>query len=159
MNAQQAANGTLGLVLALQPGQTIPAGRQALVELTFNVAANAAATALIDPNSSPVLEEVTDVNARRLPALFVGRSFPVQLPVGFGSTGVEIADGQPRFTFGNSDGTAVTADQLNNLEVYATSNLGGSWTRLENALQLVNGRVRIVDPAANNGLRFYQVRR
>ena len=70
-----------------------------------------------------------------------------------------MVDGLPRFTFGNSDGSAVTADQLANLEVYVTGAIGTGWTRLDNALVIVNGRVEIVDPNAGSGIRFYQVRR
>ena len=158
VNDQQAANGTLGIVLALPPGQSVPAGRQVMVELDFQVGGNTSATT-VHLNSSPVIEEVTDTFARRLPASFSGQSFPVELPAGFTATGVKIVDGLPRFTFGNIDGSAVQADQLANLEVYATGAIGTGWTRLSNALRIVNGRVEIVDASAGNGIRFYQVRR
>jgi uncharacterized delta-60 repeat protein len=160
VNQQQAANGTLGIVLAMQPGQTVPAGRVTLVNLAFNVSVNAASTTGVALNSSPVVEEITDATARRLPSMFVGQTFPIQLPAGFSAVGVTLVDGVPQFTFGNDDGSAVNAGQLADLEVYATSDIASSnWTRLDNALQLVNGKVRIVDPGAGNGLRFYQVRR
>ena len=144
----------------MQPGQSVAAGQQTLVELVFNVSINASSSTAIAINSSPVLEEVTDTDARRLPAMFVGQTFPVELPAGFTAVGVEIVDGLPQFTFGNEDGSAVTADQLDELEVYVTGDIvATSWTKLENALQLVNGKVRIVDPGAASGMRFYQVRR
>jgi hypothetical protein len=92
--------------------------------------------------------------------MFVGQTFPIELPAGFSAVGVTMVDGVPQFTFGNDDGSAVNAGQLADLEVYATSDIASStWTRLDNALQLVDGKVRIVDPGAGNGLRFYQVRR
>jgi uncharacterized delta-60 repeat protein len=160
VNQQQAANGTLGVVLALPPGQTVSAGKQTLVELQFNVSVSAGAAVGIALNSSPVLEEVTDANARRLSATFFGQTFPVELPAGFAAVGVEMVGGQPRFTFGNDDGSPVTASQLNGLEVFATGDIGAAtWPRLDGALVIVGGKVQIVDPNAGSGIRFYQVRR
>ena len=96
----------------------------------------------------------------RLSATIVGQVFPVELPTGFASLGVVMVDGQPRFIFGNEDGRPVTASQLTGLEVFATGDIAAAnWTRLDNALQLVAGRVQIVDPDASQGIRFYQVRR
>lgn len=159
VNSQQAANGTLGIVLALPPGQSVPAGSQVMVEIDFLVGGSASGTS-VALNNSPVIEEVTDTFARRLPASFSGGTFPVQLPAGFAAAGVEMVGGVPRFTFGNEDGTPVTADQLTGLEVYVCGDLGsGVWTRLDNGLMIAAGRVQIVDPEAGSGIRFYQVKR
>lgn len=160
INSQQAVNGTLGIVLALQPEHSVAAGRQTMVEFEFEVSPNAGAGASITLNGSPVVEEITDASARRLPAVFVGQTFPVELPAGFESAGVVMVGGVPCFTFANVDGSPVTPSQLADLEVFATSDVvSAAWTRLDNALVIVTGKVHIVDPDAGNGIRFYQVRR
>lgn len=68
----QASRGQLGLALALPAGQTIAAGPRQVVVLTFapNPNSNAATTA-IGFGDLPVQREVSDVNARALPASFV----------------------------------------------------------------------------------------
>ena len=53
---------------------------------------------------------------------------------------------------------AVAPAQAAKYEVHVTSNLGGAWTLLPNALVLENGALKIVDPAAGGaGLRLYKL--
>ena len=157
VNSQQAANGTLGIVLGLPAGSTIAAGEQVLVEIDFSVGGSTPTTA-INLGNSPVVEEVTDSLARRLPATFAGGVFPVQLPAGFKPVGVSSVDGALRFVFGNEDGSPVTADQLANLHVYVSDSIvATTWQRLDNALVIVGGQVQIVDPGSSGGIRFYRV--
>jgi hypothetical protein len=161
VNGNNAAAGRVGIVLGQSPGQAIGAGSRELVKVIFRVAVNApTATTLSVNGNSPVAREVSGLGAQVLPANFRDASLPIELPTGF-NPGVPVVTNEGlRFTFGKDDGSPVTAMDLANLEVYATSDIGAaSWTRLDDALVIVNGQVQIVDPEAGKGIRFYQVRR
>ena len=158
-NAQRASSGRVGLVLVMPTGQSIAAGTRDLITLTFVVAGsgNTTVTVLNDTTASP--REVADVNANPVGATYVGGSFNVILPAGLKAAGMErAADGSPRLVIRKSDGTPVTAAQASKYVVHVTSNLGGVWTLLPNALVLEDGALKIVDPAANGaGLRLYKL--
>jgi uncharacterized protein (TIGR03437 family) len=71
-NAAQAAQGRLGLVLALPAGQSFAAGARQLVIVTFAVASAAAqGSTPITFGDQPVTREVAGVNANVLPTDFV----------------------------------------------------------------------------------------
>jgi len=76
VNASQAARGRLGVALALPAGQTIAAGQRRIVALTFAAAPGASAFKPISFGDLPVMRQVSDVNARALPASFVGGEAP-----------------------------------------------------------------------------------
>ena len=58
----------------------------------------------------------------------------------------------------NDDGSPVTAAQLARYEVHVTSDLGGSWTLLPNALVIEGGKLKIVDPSAiGASMRLYKL--
>ena len=158
VNSMKASAGKLGLVLVMPAGTTIAAGTKDIVTLTFN-ATGSGATAISVTGDSPVAREVADVNANVLGASFVGGSFNLILPAGLKAAGMErTADGSLRLVVRNSDGSAVTAAQAAKYVVHVTSNLGGAWTVLPNALVVENGALKIVDPAANGaGLRLYKL--
>jgi uncharacterized delta-60 repeat protein len=158
-NAQRASGGRVGLVLVMPAGISLAAGTRDLITLTFTVigTGNTAVSVLNDTAASP--REVADVNANPVGASYVGGSFNVILPVGLKAIGMERApDGLPRLVMRNSDGTPVTTAQSAKYGVYVTSNLGGTWTLLPNALVLEAGALKIVDPAASGaGLRLYKL--
>jgi hypothetical protein len=158
VNTSRAASGRLGLVLVLPAGQALAAGPREVVTLTFN-ATGSGTTAINVTGDSPVAREVADVNANVLGASFVGGSFNLILPVGLKAAGMErTAEGVLRLVVRNADGTPVTAAQAAKYEVHVTSNLGGAWTVLPNALVVENGALKIVDPAAGGaGLRLYKL--
>ncbi|HMY75311.1 MAG TPA: IPT/TIG domain-containing protein, partial [Blastocatellia bacterium] len=80
-NASQAANGRLGVALALSSGQTFAAGTRQIVVITFTVAANAAAgPAAITFGDQPIAREISDVTANTLTANFTAGSVTVQQP-------------------------------------------------------------------------------
>jgi hypothetical protein len=157
-NSVKAAAGKVGLVLVLPAGSTLAAGPRDVVTLTFNVTGSGA-TAISVSGDSPVAREVADVNANVLGASYVNGSFNIILPVGLKAAGVERGvDGSLRLVVRNSDGTPITAAQAARYEVQVTSNLGGAWTVLPNALVVENGALKIVDPAAGSaGLRLYKL--
>jgi len=71
VNTGEAARGRLGVALALPAGQTIVAGQRRIVVLTFTAAPGVSATTPIGFGDLPVMREVSDVDARALPASFV----------------------------------------------------------------------------------------
>ena len=157
-NPDKAAAGKVGLVLVMPAGSTLAAGTRDVVTLTFNVTGSGA-TAISVTGDSPVAREVADVNANVLNANYVGGTFNIILPAGLKAAGMErAADGSLRLVVRNADGTPITAAQAARYEVQVTSNLGGAWTVLPNALVVENGALKIVDPAANAaGLRLYKL--
>ncbi len=67
VNALQAAQGRLGVVMAQPAGQTFAAGTRQLVVVTFSIPANAVAgTAQISFGNQPVAREIVDVTANPL---------------------------------------------------------------------------------------------
>jgi hypothetical protein len=158
VNSVKAAAGKVGLVLVMPAGSTIAAGTRDIVTLTFNVTGSGS-TAISVTGDSPVAREVADVNANILGATYVNGSFNLILPVGLKATGLErAADGSLRLVIRNSDGTPITAAQAAKYQVHVTSNLGGAWTVLPNALVVENGELKIVDPSASAaGLRLYKL--
>jgi hypothetical protein len=61
---------------------------------------------------------------------------------------------------GHSDGSTVTSQQLNNIEVRTTTDITQpviNWTRLTSSLSLQNGVARIDDPRSDLVQRFYLV--
>ncbi|PAW84588.1 MAG: hypothetical protein B9S33_11330 [Pedosphaera sp. Tous-C6FEB] len=158
VNAARATSGRVGLVLMLPAGSSLAAGTRDVVTLTFNVTGRGA-TSIQVAGDLPVVREVADTNANVLGASFVGASFNIVLPTGLQAAGVErAADGSLRLVIRNADGSPVTAGQAAQYAVHVTSNLGGVWTLLPNALVLENGALKIVDPAASGaGLRLYKL--
>ena len=158
VNSGKAGSGRLGLVLLLPAGSAIAAGTHELITLTFQV--NGSGNTAISVNGdAPVAREVADVNANPVGASFVGGTFNIILPAGLKAAGLErAADGSPRLVIRNADGSAVTAAQAGKYEVQVTSNLGGVWTVLPNALVVENGALKIVGPGAGGaGLRLYKL--
>ncbi len=159
VNSAKAAAGRVGLVLVLPAGTSIPAGTRDIIMLTFDAARVAGITTLGLSGDVPVRREVADVNAGLLGASFLDANFNLLLPIGLRATGVErTADGVLRLMIGNTDGSPVSALQATKYSVYVTSDLGGVWTLLPNALRVEDGVLKIVDPAGNGaGLRFYKL--
>ncbi|MFA6546133.1 MAG: cohesin domain-containing protein, partial [Limisphaerales bacterium] len=158
VNNMKAAAGKVGLVLVMPAGTGLAAGPRDIITLTFNVAGTGSTTISMS-GDSPVAREVADVNANLLGASFADGSFNLILPAGLRAAGVErMADGSLRLVVGNSDGTPMTALQAAKYQVHVTSNLGGAWTPLPDALVFEDGALKIVDPSANGaGLRFYKL--
>ncbi len=81
VNTLQAANGRVGVAMALPTGQVFTAGVKQLVVVTFNVAANApAGPTLITFGDVPVAREVSDANANSLTTVFTAGEVIVQQP-------------------------------------------------------------------------------
>ena len=81
VNTLQAANGRLGLALAMPTGQTFAAGIRQLVVVTFTIAGNAAAgQSAITFGNLPIAQEVSDANANVLTTLFTAGAITVQQP-------------------------------------------------------------------------------
>ena len=158
-NTQRAGLGRVGLLVVMPAGSSVAAGTRDVLTLTFTVngAGSTAVTVLNHTAASP--REVADVNANPMGATYVGGSFNILLPAGLKAASMErAADGSLRLVVRNSDGTPITAAQAARYAVHVTSNLGGVWTLLPNALVVENGALKIVDPAATSaGLRLYKL--
>lgn len=159
VNNAKAAAGRVGLVLVMPAGTGIAAGPRDIITLTFNVANVTGSTAVLVSGDSPVAREIADISASVLGASFVDGNFNLILPPGLTAAGLErAADGSLHLLVVNRDGTPVTAAQAAKYEVHVTSDLGGAWTLLPDALVIENGALKIVDPAASSaGLRLYKL--
>ena len=70
MNNRQAAEGRIGIALALPGGSTFAGGRHQLVVLNFAQCANSSDLPLISFTDAPIAREVVDLSANRLKAVF-----------------------------------------------------------------------------------------
>ncbi|MGH9842280.1 MAG: IPT/TIG domain-containing protein, partial [Blastocatellia bacterium] len=71
VNANQAANGRLGVALALPAGQKMRAGKQTIVTLRFNALSSSnATTALLSFGDQPIRRQLSDVNAVEIAASY-----------------------------------------------------------------------------------------
>ena len=158
VNSAKAVAGKVGLVVVLPAGSSLAAGTKDIITVSFRVTGSGN-TVISLTSDSPVVREVADVNANVLGASYQSGTFNIILPAGLKAAGMErAADGSLRLVVRNADGTPVTAAQAAKYEVHVTSNLGGSWTVLPNALVVENGALKIVDPAAHGaGLRLYKL--
>ncbi len=81
VNTLQAANGRVGVAMALPTGQVFTAGTKQLVVLTFTIAANApAGPAAITFGDLPIAREVSDASANSLATTFTAGEIVVQQP-------------------------------------------------------------------------------
>jgi len=71
VNANQAAQGRIGCVLALAANQSFAAGSKQVVNLTFRPSVSAGGTAAISFGDQPVVREVSDPNASTLAADYI----------------------------------------------------------------------------------------
>jgi hypothetical protein len=75
VNTDDTGSGSVGFVLALpvKPATTFASGTQQILNVTFTIASGTVATNTpIGWSSQPALEQVVDVNANVLPAIFTG---------------------------------------------------------------------------------------
>ncbi len=77
----QAANGRIGIALAMPTGQTFVAGTRQIVVLTFAIAGNATSgQSAITFGDQPIAREVSDANANVLTTVFTQGTITVQQP-------------------------------------------------------------------------------
>jgi hypothetical protein len=100
-NASQAAQGRLGILLALPAGQSFSAGTRQLLTVAFTLAPNTTAfSATIGFGDQPITREIADVNANIVTTTFTPATITIQ--------GYE-ADVTPRPS-GNNNGQVTVAD-------------------------------------------------
>jgi hypothetical protein len=100
-NASQAAQGRLGILLALPAGQSFSAGTRQLLTVAFTLAPNTTAfSATIGFGDQPITREIADVNANIVTTTFTPATITIQ--------GYE-ADVTPRPS-GNNNGQVTMAD-------------------------------------------------
>jgi hypothetical protein len=84
VNDLQAANGRLGIALALPAGQAFSAGARTIVVLNFTIAAGSGTTTTsIDFGDQPVVREVSDPLANTVTATYTAGTLTVQAPPAF----------------------------------------------------------------------------
>jgi hypothetical protein len=71
-NTNGAAQGAVGVTMALAPGESLPPGSRDVVLLKFRMAAGASGSAGVAFEDSPVWRQVADVEARVVSAVFRG---------------------------------------------------------------------------------------
>ena len=74
---------------------------------------------------------------------------------------IRLLNGRTRITVSNDDGSAITSEQMNRVQVLTSSNLvstAASWIELTNAKSIVSGSIRIEDTVTNLQRRFYRAR-
>jgi alpha-tubulin suppressor-like RCC1 family protein len=89
------------------------------------------------------------------------RSLAVKLRQLEMQTPVRLGNGRTQLTVSNDDGSAVTPEQLNRVQVLTSSNLvstSTSWAELTNAKSIVSGSIRVEDTVTNLPRRFYRAR-
>lgn len=72
-----------------------------------------------------------------------------------------LLSGRYRLTLSNEDGVPVTSEQMNRVQVFASTNLVSSlasWVQLTNAMSIFQGSIRLEDTQTNFPRRFYQSR-
>ncbi len=78
VNTIQAANGRIGVAMALPSGQSFPAGVRQIAVVTFNVAANAAAgPSSLTFGDQPIAREISDPNANVLMATYTAGTITI----------------------------------------------------------------------------------
>lgn len=146
-NASQAAQGRLGLTLALPGNQTFSAGARKIINVTFTIAANASATSSnIGFGDQPVTREISDANAIPLPSLYTPAAITIV-------QGVE-ADVSPR-PAGNGAATIADWTQIGRFASGMDAvEVGGEFQRADCAPRLAmdgvtpalgDGRVTVTD--------------
>jgi alpha-tubulin suppressor-like RCC1 family protein len=89
------------------------------------------------------------------------RSLAVKLRQLEMQTPVRLSNGRTRVTVSNDDGSAVTPEQMNRVQVLTSSNLvstSASWIELTNTKSIVSGSIRVEDTVTNLQRRFYRAR-
>ena len=89
------------------------------------------------------------------------RNLAVKLRQLFMQKPERLSNGRTRLTVSNDDGSAVTPEQMNRVQVLTSSNLvstSASWIELTNAKSIVSGSIRVEDTVTNLSRRFYRAR-
>jgi hypothetical protein len=81
VNSQNAAAGTVGLVMTKGAGGVFAAGSREIFKLNFFAVSGASATALSFGTQQPVVPQLCDAAANLLPVSFIDTSLAVALPV------------------------------------------------------------------------------
>jgi hypothetical protein len=78
VNTSQTNTGRLGFALALNPGDTLPAGTQQVVLVTFNAAVlNNPTVTTVGFTDAPLVRQLADTNGHLLPATYSSASIPL----------------------------------------------------------------------------------
>lgn len=161
VNTNLTLSGRLGFVFALPAGSALATGAREIIRVNFATLAAVSPTTTIGLNiDTPVVREVTDVNANVVPTTFVSGTASILLPPTLKLLApVRAAGGTLQLTFGNMDNSAPTTDQLAKLQLYYCTSVGlQNWVLLPGGLVISNSSFQIVDPGATGaGLRFYKV--
>jgi hypothetical protein len=148
VNTNQAADGKLGLALALPPGTKITAGTREVVRLRFTALAPAPATASLSFSDQPVRREIADVLARPLDSAYTPGTVTVVSPPG------------PALSFTVSGNTLYLSWPATpvGFELETTSGaLGTSWSTVSNVLVL--GGQKIAPVTIGHGEQYFRLKK
>jgi hypothetical protein len=146
VNTNQAAEGSVGIALALSPGNVFPAGKLSLVQLNFASVgySNTVALGLVD---SPVARQVADTNASVLPVSFQNGS----LLVG-GSIWPTLAIGQA-----GSNAVLSWPASANMFELQTAPLLGSNW-HVAAGTPVTNGTSLVLTSSISTNAGFFRLR-
>lgn len=142
VNTNQAASGTLGVLLALQAGNTFTNGTQAeIARLTFN-ALDATTNANVTLLNGPVLLAISDPAANELPAIYTNSVLTVNPPPTLSASinGTNAALSWPAWGTG--------------FNLLATDDLTHPWTNVVYTAQTNGSNITLTLPMAGEGGYF-----
>jgi GH25 family lysozyme M1 (1,4-beta-N-acetylmuramidase) len=121
VNANQAANGQLGIALAMPTGQTFTSGTLELVRISFTAVSGTSGSASLSFGDAPIAREIADASANSLYGTYAGGS--VAIVTGSAQLTVKAAT-PPDGGIGGTTSGAGTFPIGSQQQINATPNLG-----------------------------------
>jgi hypothetical protein len=142
LNTNQAASGTVGVLLALQSGTSFTNGTQSeIAKFTFT-ALNTTTNGIVAPTNGPVLLAISDTSANELPAIYTNSAVTINPP--------------PTLDVGLSDTNAVMTWPTWGIGfiLQATGDLTQPWTNVVFTAQTNGGNIIVTVPLPSQGGYF-----
>ena len=142
VNSNQAASGTLGVVLALPAGNNFTAGAQEIARITFT-ALNSSTNSTVSFSEGPVLLAISDPLANELSASYSNSSFTINPP--------------PTLSIGLSNGAAALSwpTYATGFNLQGASNVAvGGWTNVGSTPQTNASDISVTLPLPDQGGYF-----
>src|SRR6185312_11961830 len=142
LNTNQANSGTVGVLLALQAGNSFTNGTQAEIAKLNFTALNTTTNGIVAPTNGPVLLAISDSTANELPAIYTNSVVTINPPP---SLNVGLSDTNAMLTW-PTWGTGFV--------LQATSDLTQAWTNVVFTAQTNGGNIIVTVPLPSQGGYF-----